>query len=1164
MFGKDGHVHESGSMIRFTENKNQWPEQVLYKAQLDGGALFLEKNAFTYNFYDKETLRNNHLGKSVMNKPKDHFTGHAFRMTFLNALASVKINANNPSSDYCNYFIGNDKSKWAGNVKNFKEVNYTNLYSSIRLQILGDDNSIKYNFFVAPGGNTNDIKMSYEGLSSIQLENGQLKLKTTLNELNEQRPYAYQWIGKKKVEVPCEFTLQHNIVQFKFPEGYDKESELIIDPLLVFAASSGSIADNFGHAATYDNQGNLYSGGIAFSAGYPLKPGAYDSSYNGEVDVVITKYNAIGTDLIYSTYLGGALDEIVTSLIVDAQNNLYMYGVTGSADFPVTATAYDQTFNGGTYYYAHQNNGNVFPNGTDIFVSELNSTGSSLLASSFIGGSSNDGVNSNNSTISFPGIPPPGVPPLDSLQYNYGDYYRGALDLDPLGNVYITTSSRSADFPIINGFGTALKGAQDAVVFKMNSDLSQLLWSTYLGGDDNDAGYGLVFDDSYNVYVCGGTRSKNFPFTTGTLQTTFGGGKADGFITKIKNDGTAILASTYWGKTTYDQCFYIQLDRNNDVYVVGQTDGAMPVTPVGVYNNPNSGQFISKLNNTFDKLIFSTVFGNGNGVPNICPTAFLVDDCQNIYVSGWATAFKSPVPAATRMPVSSNAIDGTTLGYDFYLIVLSTDAKSFIYGTYYGGDISGEHVHGGTSRFDKKGIVYQSLCTGCGGQQDFPVTAGSWPQTGPINGSNCNNGVFKIDFQVPPVNAQFSVDSTKGCAPFKVKFNNQSTSWTNYLWDFGGGDTTSSDFEPIKTYTIPGTYTIKLFTENRACNTKDTAVITLSVYPSITADFDFINTPCTSTLQFYDSSQVAPFSWLWNFDDGTTSSLQNPIHTYTEPGIYNAQLIVKNIYGCADTSEVQFDNSISLSVSKDTLICEGGGVRLLASGGIGYSWLPVSGLNDPSIADPTASPSATTTYTVHIQHQNALGDTCFADLTTTVNVIDISSIFLDATVDKDTVVKGESTILHAITNPGLNVQWVPSAGVSNPTAFDTQVTPSETTTYTVTITGSSGCSKSDTVTIYIVPNECEDENVFVPNTFTPNGDGQNDILYARSNNLTTFYFAVYNRWGELVFETSDLSKGWDGIYKGMKADPAVFAWYVKGKCFNGKEFFKKGNVTLIR
>lgn len=680
VFSEQEHKNEPSGIIKFTENKNQWDKTILYRAQLDGGVLFLEKDGFTYNFYDKEAVSETHFASQNKNERNNKNSkiyqaitptkSHAFRMTFVNSELSVETSANQPTHDYCNYFIGNNKSKWASNVKNYGEVNYKNIYKNIHLQVLGLQNSIKYNFYVAPQADVTEIELLYEGVSAIRIDTeGALRVKTSLNELLEQHPFAYQWAGNKQIQVPCEFVLEGSSVHFNFPKGYDKSKELIIDPVLVFAATSGSTASNFGHTATYDADGNLYSGGIAFGQGFPTTLGAYDTVFNGgDEDVVITKYDATGTFLQYSTYLGGTSDEIVSSLIVDAQNNLYLYGVTGSSDFPVSTNAYDKSFNGGLYYVPHPSNGNTFNNGTDIFVAEFNATGAFLLASTYIGGSGNDGVNSNNvqALIAIPGQSGLfSAYPLDSLQYNYGDYYRGEIDLDKTGNIVIATSTRSGDFPIVNGFDKTLGGQQDAVVFKMNNNLSQLIWSTYLGGSDNDCANALVIDDSSNVYVTGGTRSSDFPATTGAKQTVFGGGKADGYITKIKADGSAKIYSTYWGTSAYDQCYFVQLDKKNNVYTFGQTEGAMPVTG-SVYNNPNSGQFITKMNDSLSNVIFSTVFGNGNGIPNISPTAFLIDNCENIYVSGWADGFNTNRPSTTGMPVTSDALDGTTQGYDFF------------------------------------------------------------------------------------------------------------------------------------------------------------------------------------------------------------------------------------------------------------------------------------------------------------------------------------------------------------------------------------------------------------------------------------------------------------------------------------------------------------------
>lgn len=1163
-FGTGIRYSEPQNTIRFTENRNQWEKNILYRAQLDGGVMFLEKNCFTYNFYDKETLRKNHISKP--DAPRNPINSHAFRVTFTGA-SFTAIEGKQMTPDHCNFFIGKDRSKWAGNVRNFKEVVYDDIYKGIDLQLLGLQNSLKYNFFVAPGADADEIKMFYEGLESLSLEKGALKIKTTVNEMTEQHPYAFQWIGGKRVEVPCEFELKDNVVTFKFPRGYNKAFELVIDPILVFACSSGSTADNFGMTATYDSEGNLFSGGTCFNNGFPVTLGAFDATYNGIVasgrtDVVITKYDSSGTFLQYSTYLGGAgSTEVVSSLIVNAQNELMLYGVTGSIDFPVTPTAYDTTFNGGTYLnYAP--NGTEYMNGMDLYTAKFDPTGSFLLASTYIGGSANDGVNSSS-----------------TLVYNYGDYYRGEIQVDQSGNCYIASCSYSANFPVTAGVAQpAIGGGLDGVVFKFDPTLSTLIWSTYIGGSLDDACYGIALDDSTCVYTTGGTASANFPVTAGALSTVYNGGITDGFVSKFKNDGAAILRSTFIGTPAYDQAFFVQLDKDFDVYLLGQTQGVMPVS-AGVYSNANSNQFIWKMNNDLNSQIFTTVFGNGGGVINISPAAFLVDYCENIYVSGWGGHILLGVPT-TGMPLTGDAIDPTTDGFNFYLFVLSTDAVSLLYATYFGGDLSQEHVDGGTSRFDKKGIIYQSVCAGCANNDDFPVTPGSWPYTSPIYtpgpggpstginmSSNCNNGTFKFDFQVAIADAEFTVDYLYGCAPLTVQFDNQSSPGSTFLWDFGGGDTTSTIVNPIEVYNTPGSYLVMLYVNDPAsCNIWDTAYQYVTVYPPLVADFDFVTVPCTNQVSFNDSSATGPVSWLWYFGDGDSSLVQNPSHVYDSTGTYDVQLVTTTVNGCVDTAIVQVDfvGTNPVVISPNANICIGDNTQLIASGGYAYSWSPTTDLSNPNIANPFASPDTTTTYTVSIQTVNALGDTCTLSLSTTVFVFDPTTFPLSATVDDDTISAGESTIIHAITDTTLTIVWSPTIGLSDPNSFNPTASPPVTTTYTVTIVDSSGCPRSSTVTIYVLSMECTTDLVFVPNTFTPNNDGQNDILFVRSNSVDELYFAVYNRWGQMVFETTDITKGWDGIYNGMKADPAVFAWYLRTKCYNGEVVTKKGNTTLIR
>jgi gliding motility-associated-like protein len=1331
---KTTHDHVGSSMIRFTENLRQWDQTYLYRAQLDGGALWLQKDAFIYSFYDKETYRECHAHPRAKRINTIKTTG--FKVSFKNSNPGTSIESYEPTHDYSNYFIGKDPSRWAGNVKNYKRLLYKNLWQGIHLELLGQQNSMKYNFYVEKGADPSAIQLVYEKTEKITLHKNILTVKTQLNEMVEFEPYAYQEINGKKVEVPCDFTLSKNVVSYSFPYGYDRNYELVVDPVLVFACSSGSTADNFGMTATYDSLGNLYSGGTCFDQGFPVV-NPYDGTYNGVVqygmtDVVLTKYDSSGAFLQYSTYIGGAISsEIVTSLIVDSQNNLYLYGATGSNDFPMTASAWDNTFNGGdTVLFMF--NGTYFYYGTDIYVAKISAGGNALLGSTYIGGSENDGINTNNVIASYLatlyGITVTGEYPPDSLQFNYGDQYRGEIQLDINENPIICSSSRSPNFPTQNAADNTLGGYQDAVVFKFDQTLSSLQWSTFVGGSNNDAGYALFVAQNNEVYFTGGTRSTDFPATTGAYKTTYQGGKCDGFIGRLSANGSTLLSATYIGTSLYDQSYFIQLDNQQNAYVFGQSAGSMPVLNVG-YSSTNGKLFVSKLDSTLSTLVYSTVIGNGTTAINLSPAAFLIDCAENIYLSGWGGNIIFG-PATNNMPLTSGAIQSSTDGYNFYLMVMAKNAQSLLHGTYFGGSQSREHVDGGTSRFDKKGIIYQSVCAGCGGNDDFPVTPGAWPTS--VYGNNwnqsfnCNNGTFKILFEYVEPQSVFAPNYVSGCEPLTVTFSNTSISYNNFIWDFGNGDTTSLIVNPVQTYTVPGTYTVTLLTQNSACsNNMDSATTIISVYPlpqaafttnydscansasyqnsstvssgtisynwnlgntqtstatspgpitynpgnytvtlivttdknckdtlqqpvgftlapyssypdsticngqtvqlnasggnsylwqpstgltnpaianpvaspstttiytvnisqtdfsgnnctfpltntitvnpTVTANFTYAQSGCTNTISFTDSSYANITDWNWNFGDGFTDNSQNPTHSYSTTGNYTVTLIADNLYGCSDTvQDVLSVGSFSpISVSAQSTICSGNSVQLNATGGVSYQWSPAAGLNNPNIPNPVASPTATTQYSVSISQVSGT-DTCVSVLTTSVTIAAYPTTNLVAFANPDTINLGESTQLGTLTSGG-SIVWSPAYNISNVTDPNPTANPLHTTTYTAMYTDANGCSfPVSSVTVWVLASSCEEKTVFVPNTFTPNSDGKNDILFARSGLLQEIYFAVYDRWGQLVFETTDLTKGWDGNFNGKACNPDVFGYYIKYKCNNGEESFKKGNVTLIR
>lgn len=1346
--------HHSPS-LRFTENKGQWESNILFSSQMDGGAMFIEPNCISFNFYDKKKFRDVHLSSVRKEKVKhSKISGHAFKVLFEGCNENPKIEKLQQGIDYENFYIGKDKRKWKSDVKNYHQVWMRDLYPKIDYEIFTAVNGFKYNFHVGAGGDPSKIKLKYVGVDKIRLKDSALVIKLAFNEIVEQKPYAYQFIKGKLKVVPCMYKLSNNTLSFDFPKGYDANYELIIDPILVFSAQIGVVADNFGMTATFDAAGNLYSGGMVFNVGYATTPGAYDVSFNnvagyGRTDVFITKYSPNGNSLIYSTYIGGSGTEVASSLIVDNSNNLCLYGATSSPDFPMLSNSAYSTFNGGPTI-GFTSNGSIFCGGTDIYISKLSANGQSLIASTYYGGTGNDGV--NYLTTTYNDFVDPSFNPCtsnfastayDSLQTNYGDQFRGEIQIDAQNNIYVTSSTRSSDIPMTSGFDNTINGGQDAIVAKFNSNLSGLIYSNFIGGSQNDCGNGLYINKNNEVYVTGGTCSGNLQGTAGGHLPTYQGGKCDGFVYRINSSGNAIVNATYVGTNDYDVSFFVTGDKNGKVFVYGQSYGNMPVQAAptstsGIYSNPGRHQFVRAYRSNLNSIYFSTVIGSKLSGVDISPSAFAVDNCSNIYLSGWGGGIITNTVAMNNMPLlnpivnpANNYTFSTTTGYDFYLMALDSNATNLLFGSYFGGNSTEEHVDGGTSRFDPTGKIYQSVCAGCQGADDFPLSPNAWPCPTATNNcpnqnpsSNCNNGVFKINFGLNMAVSAINTNTLSGCAPLTVNFTNVYTptvAGSSYTWNYGNGQTNTTVTNPVFTYTNPGTYTVSLIIfDPTSCNKTDSAFTYITVLPRPTVAFTpsyspcsntvaIINNstgtlsanpfvwnwgdatptlsanspthtygstgvytisliatgangctstatqtvslfnfnpsvssaimcegatatlnalggtsytwtpatglsnslianpasspsvttgytvtvlnnstgfPCTSTLtttvvvnprpdagfnytmnpcgggvSFFDTSLVNIASWKWYLAPNITSTVQNPYNFYSTGGTYTIALAISNAFGCTDsiTKVITVQTPPPMSVNNGSTICKGNPANLFASGGNSYTWTPATGLSATNIANPVSTTTASTNYSVIITTSN----NCSFMLTTFVNVFNLSNVPIAALASPTSVVKGNSSTLTYTGDPGAGVSWFPSASVNPKTGYSVIATPDRPTTYTV-IAQNGACKETLYVFVDVFLPGCIEGDAFIPNTFTPNGDGQNDILYVRGLKVDEVYFAVYNRWGEMVFETTDKTKGWDGIYKGRPADVGVFGWYLKVKCYNGEETFKKGNVTLIR
>jgi gliding motility-associated-like protein len=845
----------------FIPNAGQWDYSGKSLLRLSQGNLWIHENHLYYHLWNSNELH------TIKHHKQGTLHQVAIQMQWLNA-QKAKVKHSHENEGLYNYFYGNNPQKWVTGVKSHQELCLYNLYPNIHVRMYTHNGHIKYDYVVLPNANVSQIQWKYTGQSKTELKNNQIHIVNEVATFYEDVPVAYQQNKNERKTIPCSYQEKNGIFYFELGD-YDVQDTLIIDPQIVFSTYTGSYADNWGFTATYDTLGNAYTGGTVYQFGYPTTPGAFQTTYGSgsgsyPSDCGIMKLNTEGK-LVYATYLGAFGNEQPHSIITDKQGNLYIMGTTASSGFPTTSGAYDRTYNGGLW---------------DIFVTKLNSTGTALIGSTFIGGSNTDGINPET---------------ISNLYYLYGDEARGEIMLDEQNNCYVASCTRSANFPATTGaIKTTLSGLQDACVFKFNSNLTTLLYSTYLGGGGDDAGYGIQIDASGQMYVCGGTNSANFPTSSGTYQ-NLKPGDIDGFVTKISADGTSIIASTYIGTSNYDQGYLIQLDAQKNIYVVGQTLGSFPVSN-DVFNIPRGTQFIIKLDSGLTKNLLSTRFGSGRSSVDMSISAFLVDDCEYIYVSGWGgleTINNQVSGNVLSMPVTNDAFQKGTDGSDFYLMVLGKDMKNLLYATYFGGNRSQEHVDGGTSRYDKKGVIYQAICAGCSRNSDLYTTPGVQSSTN--NSDNCNNAVLKLDFKFNNLEpkAEFDAAPKKGCIPLTVRFENKSPQNLSYLWIFGDGNT-SNAYNPTHTYTQTGVYTVQLIVSNPLnCRAvPDTAFTTIEVSnidnPSQSRD----TCVCAKTSVTLNANNPGA-TYLWS-TGATTQSI-----TVQDVGQYSVN--VKNQAGCEKT-----------------------------------------------------------------------------------------------------------------------------------------------------------------------------------------------------------------------------------------------------------------------
>jgi beta-propeller repeat-containing protein/uncharacterized protein DUF4214 len=611
------HVREAYGQLplSFEMNVGQTDDRVRFLARGAGYSLFLT---------GQEAVLSLRQGGSVDEARNDrNETQNVLRMRLMGANKASAVTGEDEQEGKSNYFIGNDPSTWRTNVAHYGKVRYAQVYDGVDQVYYGNQGQLEYDFVLAPQADYQQIRLSFDGVRQHRLDQSTGELVLTLpegNEVRQKRPVAYQEIDGAKRAVTANYVVRGK-QEIGFVVGeYDLTKPLVIDPVLVYSTYLGGSDIDQGNAIAVNSAGNAFVTGLTNSTNFPtLNP--IQSTKASTTTAFVTKINAAGSALVYSTYLGGNGNDQGLAIAVDAAGNAYVTGVVRSTNFPTVGPI--QAVMGGV---------------GDVFVTKINVAGSALVYSTYLGGS----------------------------QYDQG----AGIAVDSASNAYVTGSTRSTNFPTAGPIQAANAGFDDAFALKVNAAGSALVYSTYLGGSPkheilgfSDFGQGIAIDSSGNAYITGRTYSTNFP-TASPIQAA-NAGSGDVFVTKINAAGSAFLYSTYLGGSGSDGALGIAVDSSGSAYITGLTSSTNfpTATPIQPANGGSGDAFVTKINAAGSALVYSTYLG-GNGS----------DEAHGIRVDSSGNAYIIGITSSTNFPTAGpiQAANGTNT--DAFVMKISDGA----------------------------------------------------------------------------------------------------------------------------------------------------------------------------------------------------------------------------------------------------------------------------------------------------------------------------------------------------------------------------------------------------------------------------------------------------------------------------------------------------------
>ncbi len=639
--------------LYFVENRSQVDKRVRYYERGSGHATFFTDNGLVLA-----------LSKAGNKKAPVE----AISLVFRGAEKNAYISASDPLPGRVNQFKGK-RSEWVTNIPTYKTVTYKNVYRDIDITFYGTGGHIEHDVIVRAGADPSMVRFAYKGIKGLRVtKNGDLVIDLDKGEIVEKKPLVYQVRNGEKVEVKSAYRLlghKDGAYEYGFEvAAYDRTRDLVIDPVLDYSTYLGGTGSDTALAIAVDSNGAAYVTGSTFSTDFPVA-GAFQGTMAGAPDAFVTKINPTGTAIEYSTYIGGALQDQANAIAVDSSGNVFIAGFTSSTDFPTVSPI------------SASNSG-----ATDAFITKIDSTGSALVYSTYLGGTTDDSVNS--------------------------------IAIDSAGNAFITGNTDSIDFPVLGAVQATKGGLIDAFVSEINPTGTALVYSTYLGGTGDDTANGIAIDSTGNAYITGNAKSVDFPLVTPIqsllADTTWG----DVFITKIASGGASISYSTYLGGTLWDAGNAITVDASGNAYVTGFSNSTdFPVASALQTNHAgNNDVILVKVDPTGSALVFSTYIG---GTDWDSGSSIALDPSGDIYITG--TTWSTDYPLASPIQSTMAGIN------DAFVTEVDGAGTTIVMSTYLGGS---DDDNGYGLAIDASGNVY---VTGDTKSLDFPTDV-------PIQGTN--------------------------------------------------------------------------------------------------------------------------------------------------------------------------------------------------------------------------------------------------------------------------------------------------------------------------------------------------------------------------------------------------------------------------------------------